>query len=111
MATLELDLTCRLRDFALDLSLALGDEVVALAGPSGAGKTTVLRCVAGLRSPDAGRIACGAETWFEHAEGYLGAQGNRTLLAHAINVGELHVSVTRMYDNNLVTWRNAAGQE
>jgi molybdate transport system ATP-binding protein len=66
MATLELDLTCRLRAFALRLSLEAGQEVLALAGPSGAGKTTVLRCVAGLRRPDAGRIACGGETWFEH---------------------------------------------
>ncbi len=65
MATLELDLTCRLRGFAVELSLAAGDEVVALAGPSGAGKTTVLRCVAGLRRPDAGRIVCGGETWFD----------------------------------------------
>jgi ABC-type sulfate/molybdate transport systems ATPase subunit len=64
MATLELDITCRLREFALELSLAAGREVLALAGPSGAGKTTVLRCVAGLRRPDAGRIACDGETWF-----------------------------------------------
>jgi molybdate transport system ATP-binding protein len=66
VATLELDITCRLRAFAVELSLAAGEEVVALAGPSGAGKTTVLRCVAGLRRPDLGRIACGGETWFEH---------------------------------------------
>jgi molybdate transport system ATP-binding protein len=38
--------------------------VVAIAGPSGAGKTTVLRCVAGLRRPDRGRIACPPDTWF-----------------------------------------------
>ena len=50
---LELDITCRLRSFAVELSLAAGDEVVALAGPSGAGKTTVLRSVAGLRRPTA----------------------------------------------------------
>ena len=65
MAILELDITCRLRAFAVELSLAVGDEVVALAGPSGAGKTTVLRCVAGLRRPDRGRIACAGESWFE----------------------------------------------
>jgi molybdate transport system ATP-binding protein len=68
MAALELDITCRLRAFAVDLSLAAGEEVVALAGPSGAGKTTVLRCVAGLRRPDAGRIACAGETWFAAGE-------------------------------------------
>jgi molybdate transport system ATP-binding protein len=66
MARLELDITCRLRAFAVELSLSVGDEVVALAGPSGAGKTTVLRSVAGLRRPDRGRIACGGATWFEH---------------------------------------------
>ena len=71
MAALELDLTCHLRDFAVELTLALGDEVVALAGPSGAGKTTVLRCVAGLRAPDLGRIVCGDDTWFADGEADL----------------------------------------
>jgi len=31
-------------------------ELLALLGPTGAGKTTTLRCVAGLERPDAGRI-------------------------------------------------------
>ena len=44
--------------------------------------------------------------WFEHEEGYLGSAGNRTILAHAVNVTNLRVSLTRIYDNNLVTWRN-----
>jgi ABC-type sulfate/molybdate transport systems ATPase subunit len=65
MAVLDLDVTCRLRAFAVDLELAVGDEVVAFVGPSGAGKTTVLRAVAGLHRPDRGRIACAGETWFE----------------------------------------------
>ena len=48
-----------LRSFALDVELSVGRETVALVGPSGAGKTTVLRAVAGLRRPDRGRIALG----------------------------------------------------
>jgi len=48
-----------------------------------------------------------AGVWFDHAEGYLGAQGNRTLLAHAVNLRELKATVWRVYDNNLVAWRNA----
>jgi len=32
-------------------------EMLALLGPSGAGKTTLFRCLAGLERPDAGRIA------------------------------------------------------
>jgi ABC-type sulfate/molybdate transport systems ATPase subunit len=67
VATLDIEILSRLRAFALELKLSAGDgEVVALAGPSGAGKTTVLRCVAGLRRPDAGRIAVGGQPWFEH---------------------------------------------
>jgi molybdate transport system ATP-binding protein len=64
MAVLELDITCHLRAFAVALRLAIGDELVALVGPSGAGKTTVLRAIAGLHRPDAGRIACAGEVWF-----------------------------------------------
>jgi multiple sugar transport system ATP-binding protein len=40
-----------------DLSLELADrEFLVLLGPSGAGKTTTLRCVAGVEKPDAGDI-------------------------------------------------------
>jgi ABC-type polysaccharide/polyol phosphate transport system ATPase subunit len=40
-----------------DVTFAIGPgEGVALIGPSGAGKTTLLRAIAGVLSPDAGRI-------------------------------------------------------
>ena len=42
----------------LDLSIASG-EFIVLLGPSGAGKTTTLRLVAGLEKPDAGRVHIG----------------------------------------------------
>src|SRR6202795_4656989 len=43
-----------------DLSLKVGDgEFVALLGPTGAGKTTTLRLVAGLEMPDSGSIRIG----------------------------------------------------
>jgi multiple sugar transport system ATP-binding protein len=42
----------------LDISIASG-EFVVLLGPSGAGKTTTLRLVAGLEKPDGGRIHIG----------------------------------------------------
>ncbi|HEX2102892.1 MAG TPA: ABC transporter ATP-binding protein [Solirubrobacteraceae bacterium] len=67
MATLELDIASALRSYELDVRLSVGAETVALVGPSGAGKTTVLRAIAGLRPPDRGRIALGSEVWFDAA--------------------------------------------
>jgi multiple sugar transport system ATP-binding protein len=43
-----------------DVSLTIGDgEFVVLLGPTGAGKTTTLRLVAGLEKPDRGRVLIG----------------------------------------------------
>jgi len=43
-----------------DLSLTIRDgELVVLLGPTGAGKTTTLRLVAGLETPDKGTVAIG----------------------------------------------------
>jgi multiple sugar transport system ATP-binding protein len=43
-----------------DLSLTIGDgEFIVLLGPTGAGKTTTLRLVAGLETPEAGRVSIG----------------------------------------------------
>jgi molybdate transport system ATP-binding protein len=38
---------------------------VALFGPSGAGKTTILRMLAGLTRPDQGRIIVNGDCWFD----------------------------------------------
>src|SRR5687767_13101744 len=42
----------------VDVDVAEGAYMVFL-GPSGSGKTTALRCIAGLESPDQGRIQSG----------------------------------------------------
>lgn len=39
------------------LSLSLSEEVLAVLGPSGCGKTTLLSLIAGVESPDSGRIS------------------------------------------------------
>ena len=45
---------------ALDLQLP-GGEISVLTGPSGGGKTTILRLIAGLEAPDAGKICFDGE--------------------------------------------------
>ena len=52
----------RLRRIELDVGLALGRETLALVGPSGAGKTSVLRAIAGLYKPDHAHIVLGDRT-------------------------------------------------
>jgi molybdate transport system ATP-binding protein len=57
---------------ALELEVALevrAGECLALAGPSGAGKTSVLRVVAGLLRPERGLVEAGGETWLDTERG------------------------------------------
>ena len=51
-------------DVELALEVPVG-EPVALIGRSGAGKTSILRTLAGLERPAAGRIALGDEVWLD----------------------------------------------
>ena len=44
-------------------------ELIALYGPSGAGKTSILRMLAGLARPDSGRIVVNGEVWFDAVAG------------------------------------------
>ena len=54
---LELHITKQLPDFTLDVALRAEDDApLGILGPSGAGKTMLLRCVAGLETPDRGKI-------------------------------------------------------
>ncbi len=54
------------RTLALAAELNPG-EVLALSGPSGIGKTTLLRCLAGLDRPDHGHIRFADQVWFDAA--------------------------------------------
>lgn len=65
MAPLRLDIALNRRSFALEAALEVGAETVAVVGPSGAGKTSLLQAVAGLARPDRGRISVGDEPWFD----------------------------------------------
>jgi len=64
-----LDLTLRQGDFLLEVHEQVEARVVGLFGPSGAGKTSVLESIAGLRTPGAGVIRIGSRTLLDTAAG------------------------------------------
>jgi molybdate transport system ATP-binding protein len=57
------------RDFVLDLSFTVNPGITIIFGPSGAGKTTLLDCIAGLTTPDSGRVTIGGWVLFDRASG------------------------------------------
>jgi molybdate transport system ATP-binding protein len=62
------------RDFVLHVDFTAPPGVTILCGPSGSGKSTTLAAIAGLVTPDHGRIALGDEVWFERVEGSRAAR-------------------------------------
>lgn len=63
--SLEVQVTKKLRDFTLDVSFRADNAPMSILGPSGAGKTMLLRCIAGLERPDRGRIALNDRVLFD----------------------------------------------
>jgi len=62
-------ITKSLPGFTLDVSWEAERSVLGLFGPSGAGKTLTLQCLAGLVRADGGRIAVGERSSFDAVAG------------------------------------------
>jgi molybdate transport system ATP-binding protein len=55
--------------FTLEVAFDAGEGITILFGQSGAGKTTTLRAIAGIVTPDEGRISIGKDIYFDSATG------------------------------------------
>ncbi len=53
------------REFSLDIDFSANAGITVLAGASGAGKTTTLRLIAGILTPDEGIIKLGSDVFFD----------------------------------------------
>jgi molybdate transport system ATP-binding protein len=66
-------------DFALDLAFTAAPGITILFGHSGAGKTTLLNCIAGLTTPDTGKVSIGQRILFDNDRGIDVPVQNRTV--------------------------------
>ncbi len=70
MTRLEVEVRLPLDSFELDVAFAADGPVTGLFGPSGAGKTSLLETVAGLRRGASGRVRLGGRVWLDSAAGH-----------------------------------------
>jgi len=53
-----------LPELKIDVDFTVNEKFVSIFGKSGSGKTTILRCIAGLETPDKGQVIFENRTWF-----------------------------------------------
>ncbi len=98
--------------FRLEVDLALpGRGVSALFGQSGSGKTTVLRCIAGLERASSGYLAVNGEVW-QDADRRLFLPTHKRALGYVFQEASLfsHLSVARNLEYGLKRYDVAGGR-
>lgn len=64
----DIQITKQLGNCTIKCAIKTGAQLIALTGPSGQGKSSVLNCIAGLIRPDNGHIIVGGQTLFDTAQ-------------------------------------------
>lgn len=55
--------------FTLDVDIEAGNETIGWLGESGCGKSLTMRCIAGIETPDEGKIVVNGKKFFEREDG------------------------------------------
>ena len=63
--SLEVNITKAFPSFTLDVAFEAGDETLGFLGASGCGKSLTMRCIAGIETPDEGRIVVNGRVFFD----------------------------------------------
>lgn len=58
----------KLNYFDLDVEFSIENELLVIEGSSGAGKTTILNCLAGIVTADEGKITIDEKVLFSHTD-------------------------------------------
>jgi ABC-type sulfate/molybdate transport systems ATPase subunit len=110
MSVLEARIVKKRRAFTVDVHIHLsGGESLGLFGASGAGKSTVMSCLAGIESPDSGYISLGATRLYPpslplHRRPIAYLTQNDWLFPH-LSVGEnVWFGLHDRYHNGAVAW-------
>ena len=83
--SLLVDIEKRLGNFMLRSKFEASSGTMALLGASGCGKSVTLRCIAGIMTPDSGRIVLDGETLFDSEKHIdLTPQQQRVALARTL---------------------------
>ena len=65
--SLHVDIRKDFGDFTLEMAFDASSEIVGLLGASGCGKSLTMRCIAGIETPDEGRIVVNDRVFFDSA--------------------------------------------
>jgi molybdate transport system permease protein len=66
---LDVQIEKKLPDFELDVAFSVSEAPLSILGASGAGKTMLLRCIAGLEQPGRGRVLLNGRVLFDSDQG------------------------------------------
>lgn len=67
--SLSVDIAKHFGDFSLEVAFDAGAETLGFLGASGCGKSLTLRCIAGIETPDEGKIVVNDTVFFDKAHG------------------------------------------
>ena len=67
--SLSVDIKKKFSGFNLDVNFEVENETLGLLGASGCGKSLTLRCIAGIETPDEGKIVVNDRVFFERESG------------------------------------------